>query len=54
MKTKDESKKFHPTEEQVSAARMALRTEAGETFWQEVSERLDEYKPKIEARPVRK
>lgn len=52
MKT-DETKKYHPTEEVASAARAALRTDAGEEFWSEVAERLDEYGPKIEARQVK-
>jgi hypothetical protein len=52
MKT-DETKKYHPTEEVVEAARAALTTEAGAEFWKEVEERLDEYKPKIEPRQTR-
>lgn len=48
----DETKKYHPTEEIAEAARMALRTD-GDTFWQEVETRLEEYDPKIEPRRVR-
>lgn len=48
MKNED-AKKYHPTEEVAEAARMALRTE-GDTFWEEVAARLDEYDPKIEPR----
>lgn len=51
---KDEAKKYHPTEDEAAAARMALRNDAGEQFWQEVEARLDEYKPKVEPRQVRK
>lgn len=46
---------IEPTEEMLEAARAAETTEAGQEFWAEVSERLDEYGADrtISARPAR-
>lgn len=44
---------IEPTEEMLESARAAGAVEAEQEFWDEVSERLDEYEPEIKPRPVK-
>lgn len=49
----DETKKYHPTEDEVAAARTALRNGDSDEFWKAVAKELDALEPEVQPRRLR-